>query len=43
MEIFLVGLEKKRRKKEKEREILLVGVISQGDLLLTCFKPPSSS
>ncbi len=43
MEIFLVGLEKKRRKKEKEREILLVGVISQGDLLLTCCKPPSSS
>jgi hypothetical protein len=42
MEIFLVGLETKRRKKEKEREILLVGVTSQGDLL-TCCKPPSSS
>jgi hypothetical protein len=40
MEIVLAGLEKTRRKKEKEREILLVGVTSQADLL-TCCKPPS--
>jgi hypothetical protein len=39
MEIFLVGLE---RKKVKEKKILLMGVTSQ-EYLLTCCKPPSLS